>query len=72
MMPQVPTSMRLRLVDVGDAAQIERVGAFVDEHRVRALLDDGAQHAKRAVIVHGHVVVHQPRRHLGRSLRAWR
>ena len=42
-----------RLVHVDDAArEIERVGAFVDEDGVRPLLDDGAQHAERAVIVH--------------------
>ena len=55
-----------RLIHVDDAArEIERVGAFVDQDGVRPLLDDGAQHAERAVIVHRRVVVHQPRRHLG-------
>src|SRR5579883_2818549 len=55
-----------RLVDVDDAAgEVERIGALVDEDRVRPLLDDGAQHAELPVIVHRRVVVHQPRRHLG-------
>ena len=65
--PQVPTSMPLaRLVHVDDAAgEVERVGAFVDEDGVGPLLDDGAEHAERAVIIHRRVVVHQPRRHLG-------
>src|SRR6267142_5622951 len=55
-----------RLVHVDDAArEIERVGAFVDEDRVRPLLDDGAQCTERAVVIHRRLVVHQPRRHLG-------
>src|ERR1035441_337224 len=55
-----------RLIHVDDAAgEIERVGAFVDEDGRRPLLDDSAQHAERAVIIHWRVVVHQPRRHLG-------
>ena len=54
------------MIHVDDAArEIERVGAFVDEDGVRPLLDDGAQHAERAVVVHRRVVVHQPRRHFG-------
>src|SRR5262249_35420683 len=62
-----------RLVDVDDAAgEIERVGAFVDQDGVRPLLDDGAQHAERAVVVHRRIVVHQPRRHLGDVLVALR
>src|SRR5581483_7211194 len=59
------------LVDVDHAArQVERVGAFVDQDRLGPLLDDGAQHAERAVIVHRVVVVHQARRHLGDVLLA--
>ncbi|OIQ71774.1 hypothetical protein GALL_466090 [mine drainage metagenome] len=55
-----------RLIHIDDAArEIERVGAFIDQNGVRPLLDDSAQHAERAVIVHRRVVVHQPRRHLG-------
>ncbi len=55
-----------RLVDVDDAArQIEGVGAFVDEDRIRPLLDDGTQRTKRGVEIHRHRVVSQPRRHLG-------
>ncbi len=62
-----------RLIHVDDAArEVERVGAFVDQHRVRPLLDDRAQHAERAVVVHRHVVVHQARRHLGDVLVALR
>ena len=42
-----------RLIHVDDAArEIERVGAFVDQDGVGPLLDDGAQHAERAVVVH--------------------
>src|SRR6185437_2919466 len=55
-----------RLVHVDHAArQVERVGALVDQDRIGPLLDNGAQHAERAVIVHRVVVVHQARRHLG-------
>src|ERR1700739_4568940 len=37
------------LIHVDEAArEIERVGAFIDENRVRTLLDDGAAHAERA------------------------
>src|SRR5215469_795059 len=55
-----------RLVHVDDpAGEIEGVGAFIDQDRVRALLDDRAQHAERAVIIHRRIIVHQPRRHLG-------
>jgi hypothetical protein len=54
-----------RLVHVDDAArEIERVGAFVDQDRIGTLLDDGAQNAQRAVIIHRRFVVHQTRRHL--------
>src|SRR5579883_557674 len=55
-----------RLVHVDHAArQVERIGALIDQDRVGPLLDDGAQHAQRAVIVHRVVVVHQARRHFG-------
>src|SRR5260221_391442 len=38
-----------RLVHVDNAArEVERVGAFVDEDRIRPLLDDGAQGTQRA------------------------
>ena len=59
--------MRLRGWYMSDdaAREIERVGAFVDEDGVGPLLDDGAQHAERSVIVHRRIVVHQPRRHFG-------
>src|SRR6201999_4361436 len=54
------------LMHVDDTAgEVERVGAFVDEDGVGPLLDDGAEHAERAVIVHRRLIVHQPRRHLG-------
>src|ERR1051326_2265305 len=55
-----------RLVHVDHAArEIERIGAFVDENRVRPLFDDLAQRSERAVIIHRRGVLHQPRRHLG-------
>src|SRR5258708_3421744 len=55
-----------RLVHVDDAArEIERIGAFVDEDRVRPLLGDGPQCTERAVVIHRRFIVHQPRRHLG-------
>src|SRR5712672_2129437 len=54
-----------RLIHVDDAArEVERVGALVDQNGFRPLLDDGAQHAERAVVIHRRVVVHQPRGHL--------
>src|SRR6267154_5990836 len=54
-----------RLMHVDDAAgEVERVGTLVDEDGVGPFLDDGAQDAERAVIIHRRVVVHQPRRHL--------
>ena len=54
------------------ARQVERVGAFVDEDRIRPLFDDGAQGAERAVEVHGRSGAHQPRRHLGDVFLAFR
>src|SRR5690242_712486 len=60
-----------RLVHVDHAArQVERVRTLVDQDRVGPLLDDGAQHAERAVIIHRVVVVHETRRHLGDVLLA--
>src|SRR5205085_5080863 len=62
-----------RLVHVDDTAgEIERIGALVDQDRVRPLLDDRAQHAQRTVIVHRYVVVHEARRHFGDVLFALR
>src|SRR4029079_6073278 len=41
-----------RLVHIDDAAgKIERVRAFVDEHRIRTLLDDLAEDAERRVLI---------------------
>src|SRR5580693_4897967 len=54
-----------RLVHVDHAAgEIERIGAFIDQDGIRPFLDDGAQRAERAVIIHRRLIVHQPRRHL--------
>src|SRR3954462_10841951 len=62
-----------RLIHVDDAArEIERVGSFIDEDGIRPLLDDGAQGAERAVVVHRRGVLHQPRRHLGDVLFSFR
>src|SRR5690606_1553842 len=42
-----------RLVHVDDAArEVERIGAFVDQNRVRIRFDDVAHDAQRAVEVH--------------------
>ena len=58
-------ALNARFPSLVTAREIERVGALVDQDGVRPLLDDGAQHPERAVIIHRRVVVHQPRRHLG-------
>src|SRR3546814_8176835 len=53
-----PYTTLFRSVD-RTAREVERVGAFVDQDGVRPLLDDGAQRAQRAVIVHRRFVVHE-------------
>src|SRR5439155_20859305 len=53
------------LVHVDDAArEVERVGALVDEHRVRVGLDDVAHHGERAVEIHRRGVLRQRLGHL--------
>src|SRR6266851_1473355 len=54
-----------RLVHVDDAAsEVERVGAFVDQNRVRVGLDDVAHHVQRAVKIHRRRILGQRLGHL--------
>src|SRR3546814_14769945 len=65
-LPGADVQALARLVHVDDAAgEVEGVGPLVHEHDIRPLGDDLAQRAERAVVIHRHVVVLQPRPHLG-------
>src|SRR3954469_459706 len=64
--PRADVEPLARLIHVYHATgEIERVGAFVDEDRIRTLFDYGAQCTKRAVIIHRRFIIHQPWRHFG-------
>ena len=67
MIPHVPTSMRLRglYMSTMRAREVERVGAFVDEHRVGIRLDDVAHDVERALEAHRRRVLRERLGHLG-------
>ncbi|CAI8392437.1 MAG: Uncharacterised protein [SAR116 cluster bacterium MED-G04] len=53
-----------RAVNINDAAgEIQRVRAFIDEDRIRVIVDHFTQAAERTVVIHRHRVALEPSSH---------